>query len=109
MDDRIGVQSKEGQVTQWPARYGSGGPFSPSPGHILTTVPLGGGFFYLLPPGLGIAPDHDDLVKIAEEALKPAPEPQVIAAPDVIEAQAEEEVQAEEEAPITRRKRGEQS
>ena len=63
-DPRLG-RALSGQGIQYPAQYVNGVDFVRQ-GQPLTRVDLGDGWFYLIPPGKGTAPQHDELVGIVD-------------------------------------------
>lgn len=64
-DPRLG-RRLVGQGIQYPVQYANGVDFVRQ-GQSLTRVDLGDGWFYLIPPGKGTAPQHDELAGIVAE------------------------------------------
>jgi hypothetical protein len=88
-DPRLGFKVK-GQPTQWPAQCANGAPFGRA-GQPTTRVPLAGGYFYVLPVGVGSTPNHAELAAIAESYSAPPVESPPEADPADLVAQVDEE------------------
>jgi len=88
IDPRIGFKEKS-QPTQWPEQFGNGAPFRQ--GRPITRVALAGGYFYVLPVGVGSTPNHAELAAIAESYSAPPVESPPEADPADLVAQVDEE------------------
>lgn len=76
LDEMLGHTS----TNVWPKRYATGPACPPRRGMTgKTRVPVGDGYFYVLPPGKAISPYHDELIAAAkaDAPAKAVPAPAV--------------------------------
>lgn len=69
MDQFIGKRHPTtGAIERHPTRTATGQPYTP--GQPVTVVKLDAEHFYVLEPGLGVAPDHDNLLHYVRDSKR---------------------------------------